>query len=265
MDILIRGTRGSVAACLRRLAIMIALAAIALSPAPGQSSVPPLPALPVTFTFSNCDSGVTYQATITDWLRDASGNVDPLAARKVVQPTTTTYSYLFWGSFSMTVRGTTQTAIGASGPDGSVGRPLGALTIMYQNLGIEGLPANTSFLLQSSNASGLGLGTGAATSRLAWTASLYGPGNSMPNGVLSPLPPISAWTPANTFIQGDGQLLGRPITQYGGCGASGAVEFAKLLGIACAIPGCVACGEPINVANRQRLREFHRLPDLRAE
>ena len=104
MDILIRGTRGSVAACLRRLVIMIALAAIALSPAPGQSSVPPLPALPLTFTFSNCDSGVTYQATITDWLRDASGNVDPLAARKVVQPTTTTYSYLFWGSFSMTVR-----------------------------------------------------------------------------------------------------------------------------------------------------------------
>jgi len=231
MGIAIRKTGGRVAASIRRLLIIITtitLAAIALPPARGQSSVPPLPALPVTFVFSNCDSGVTFQATITDWLRDANGNVDPLAARKVVQPTTVTYSYLFWGSFSMTVGRTTQIATGARLPDGSVGRPLGALTIMYQNLGIDGVPPATSFLLQSSNANGLGLGTGAATSRLAWTASLYGIGNFMPNGVLSPLPPITAWTPLNTFIQGDGQLLGRPITQYGGCGASGAASRSSI-------------------------------------
>jgi hypothetical protein len=52
MGIAIRRTRGSVAACIRRLLIISALAAIALSPARGQSSVPPLPALPVTFVFS---------------------------------------------------------------------------------------------------------------------------------------------------------------------------------------------------------------------
>src|SRR4051794_33529098 len=103
MGVAIGRTRGSMTACIRGLIILVALAAIVLSPARGQSSVPPLPALPVTFVFSNCDTGMTFQATITDWLRDINGNVDPLAARKVVQPTTVTYSYLFWGSFSMTV------------------------------------------------------------------------------------------------------------------------------------------------------------------
>ena len=256
MGIAIRRTLGSVAACIRRLLIIMALAAIALSPALGQSSIPPLPALPVTFVFSNCDAGVTFQATITDWLRDFNGDVDLLAASKVVQPTIVTYRYLFWGSFSMTVGRTTQIATGARLPDGSVGRPLGALNITYQNLGIQGLPAATSFLLESSNANGLGVGTGAATSRLAWTASLYATGDLMPNGVLSPLPPISALSPVNTFIQGDGQLLARPITQYGGCGASGAILFAKLLGLACEIPGCVSCGEPINVANGNVFENF---------
>jgi len=93
-----------VAACIRRVLIMIALAIVAFPPAArGQVSVPPLPALPVTFVFSNCDAGVTFQATITDWLRDASGNIDPLSAKKIVQQTGVTYSYLFWGSFTMTV------------------------------------------------------------------------------------------------------------------------------------------------------------------
>jgi hypothetical protein len=33
----------------------------------------------VTFVFSNCDAGVTFQAPITNWLRDASGNQsDPI-------------------------------------------------------------------------------------------------------------------------------------------------------------------------------------------
>jgi RHS repeat-associated protein len=70
----------------------------------------------------------------------------------------------------------------------------------------------------------------------------------MPSGLLSPLPPISAWTPVNTFIEGDGKVLGRPITGYGGCSASNsAIDLFKSLGIACDFPGCVACGEPINV------------------
>ena len=232
----------------RRLLLLACVSAASLSPVRGQSSIPPLPALPVTFAFSNCDSGVTYQATITDWLRDASGNVDPLSVKKVAQPTSVTYTYTFWGSFSMTAGGTTQVATGGRLPDGSVGRPLGGLTIMYSNLGVATIPPATSFLLQSSNANGLGVGTGAGTANLAWTASLYGAGDLMPNGILSPLPPIAAWTPVNTFINGDGKLLARPITQYGACGASPPPPAGKALGDP-NTPGNCGCGEPISIGN----------------
>src|SRR5882672_7758448 len=85
----------------RRLMFTFFVTVIGLSPAGAQSSVPPLPPLPVTFVFSNCEAGVTFRATITDWLRDASGNIDRLSAMKVVQPSTgaVSYTYLFWGSF----------------------------------------------------------------------------------------------------------------------------------------------------------------------
>src|SRR4030088_1238711 len=76
-----------------------------------QSSVPPLPALPVTLQFSHCDSLVTYTATITDWVRDANGSISSLSATKVVTGSSVNYTYLFWGNFSMTVGSTTQNAI----------------------------------------------------------------------------------------------------------------------------------------------------------
>src|SRR5262245_8232957 len=238
MGTIFRSSYGGPAGCIFRSLIMIALAASALSTARGQSSVPPLPALPMTFVFSTCEADVTFQATIIDWVRDARGNVDPLATNKVVQGTTVTYSYLFWGSFSLTNGRTTQTATGARLPDGSTSRPIGSLGIMYTNLGIQDVPAATTFLLQSSNANGLGVGTGAATARLAWMASFYGVGNLMPNGIVSPLPPISAWAPTNTFIQGDGQLLARPITGYSACSAAGPPQTAgKGLGDSSNTPG----------------------------
>src|SRR5258708_5150487 len=85
----------------RRMMFTFFVVVIGLAPARAQSSVPPLPPLPLTFVFTNCDAGVTFRATITDWLRDANGNVDPLAAMKVVNSNgTVSYSYLFWGSFS---------------------------------------------------------------------------------------------------------------------------------------------------------------------
>jgi RHS repeat-associated protein len=194
----------------------------------------------MTFVFSNCDAGVTFQATILDWIRDANGNVSPTAVQKIIQGTTITYNYAFFGSFKMAIGSNIQTASGPHLPDGSTGRPLGSLGIMYTNLGVDSIPAATSFLLQSPNAAGLGVGTGAATSKLAWTASLYGVGNLMPNGLLSPLPAIGAWQAVNTFIEGDGNLLARPITSYAPCPASLA---GKVLGI----PLC-ACGDPINPA-----------------
>src|SRR6476661_7273598 len=86
----------------RRLLFTLCAAIIGLLPAHAQLTSPPLPPLPVTFVFSNCAAGVTFKATITDWLRDANGNVDLLSVSKIVQPTTVSYKYLFWGSFSMT-------------------------------------------------------------------------------------------------------------------------------------------------------------------
>src|SRR5881296_3170183 len=128
----------------RHLLFLFCMAWFGVAVASGQSSVPPLPPLPLTFEFSNCDTGVTYKATITDWLRTANGSVDPLAAMKVVAGGSVSYTYLFWGNFTMTVGQTTQVATGARLPDGSVGRPLGALSILYSNLGVAGVPASTS-------------------------------------------------------------------------------------------------------------------------
>jgi RHS repeat-associated core domain len=238
---------------MRRLMFTFVVAVIALAPARAQSSVPPLPPLPVTFVFSNCDAGVTFRATITDWLRDANGKVDPLAAMKVVNSNgTVSYTYLFWGSFSMTVGGTTQVAIGARLPDGSTGQPLGSLSIIYTNLGISGVPSSTGFLLQSSNASGLGVGTGVATSKLAWSATLYGIGDLMPNGLVSPLPPVTAWTPVNTNIMGDGKLLARPVTGYGSSCPSG--PSGKGLGDP-SKPGKCPCGDPIDIGTGNLFEE----------
>src|SRR5437773_8514702 len=55
----------------RRLLFLSCLAAIGLSPARGQLSVPPLPALPVTFVFSNCQAGQTrtWAYTWSNFLR----------------------------------------------------------------------------------------------------------------------------------------------------------------------------------------------------
>src|SRR5947209_7922414 len=105
----------------RPLLFLSCLATIGLSPARGQvsGSVPPLPVLPVTFVFSNCDAGVTYRATIVDWPRDADGKISAGSAKKVVQPNAVSYQYSFFGSFSMTIGQTTQVAVGIPLPDGS--------------------------------------------------------------------------------------------------------------------------------------------------
>src|SRR6185503_7743277 len=105
-------TAAALLAYTRRLLFLSCLAAIGLAPARGQLSVPPVPALPVTFVFSNCQAGVTFRATIIDWLRDANGNIDALSVKKVAQSTSVSYTYLFWGSFSMTAGGITQVATG---------------------------------------------------------------------------------------------------------------------------------------------------------
>ncbi len=136
----------------RPLLFLSCLATIGLSPARGQVSVPPLPALPVTFVFSNCDAGVTYRATILDWGRDLDGKIN--SATKVVQPNAVSYQYSFFGSFSMTIGQTTQFAVGIPLPDGSISRPLGGLSILYTNLGVSGNPFSTTFSLNSPNANG---------------------------------------------------------------------------------------------------------------
>src|ERR1700686_789435 len=112
---------------MRPLLFLSCLATIGLSPARGQGSVsvPPLPALPVTFVFSNCDAGVTYRATITEWYTIDGKTIDANAAKKLVGPGFVSYSYTFYGSFSMTIGQTTQFAIGIPLPDGSFFRPLG--------------------------------------------------------------------------------------------------------------------------------------------
>jgi len=232
----------------RRLLFLFWMASFGLAVARGQSSVPPLPALPLTLQFSNCDAGVSFKVTIVDWLRDATGKVDPLAAMKVVTANSVSYTYLFWVEASMTAGTTTQTATGARLPDGSTGRALGGLSILYTNFG-SGIPAGTSFTIQTSNASGLGVGTGQATAGLAWSATLYAvsPENLMPNGLLSPLPPISSLSPVNSLIQGDGKLLARPVTSYGACAPSGLADLLKLLGKLLS-PGKCPCGDPIDIA-----------------
>ena len=69
----------------------------------------------------------------------------------------------------------------------------------------------------------------------------------MPNGLLSPLPPISSLSPVNSVIQGDGKLLARPVTSYGACAPSPLADLLKLLGDLLS-PGKCPCGDPIDIA-----------------
>jgi hypothetical protein len=73
----------------------------------------------------------------------------------------------------------------------------------------------------------------------------------MPNGILSPLPIVTAWTTLNTFIQGDNKLLARPITQYGACpeGVGGKdLGYPDL--------GDCACGDPIHLGTGNLFEHF---------
>ena len=94
-----------------------------------------------------------------------------------------------------------------------------------------------------------------ATGGHSWQAQLFGMGDLLPSGIVQVLPPISAWIvpPPSTlsnYIEVDSgtSKIKYPITSLSTCTAAGSdVDPNKSLGIACDIPGCVACGEPINV------------------
>jgi RHS repeat-associated protein len=86
----------------------------------------------------------------------------------------------------------------------------------------------------------------------SWQAVLYGAGDLLPSGIVPVLPPISVWIvpPPSTlsnYIEVDSgtSKTKYPITSVTTCAST--VDPNKTLGLACDIPGCVACGEPINL------------------
>lgn len=92
-------------------------------------------------------------------------------------------------------------------------------------------------------------------SQHSWQAVLNGAGNLLPNGLVQILPPISAWfvpppSMESNYIEVDSGTTKTKytITSVTSC-AGGLIDLAKALGLACDIPGCVTCGEPINIGN----------------
>ena len=87
----------------------------------------------------------------------------------------------------------------------------------------------------------------------SWSALLVGAGDLLPNGIVQVLPPISTWfvpppSRVNNYIQvaSGSSRVKYPITSVSSC-ANSLIDLAKALGLSCDIPGCVTCGEPINV------------------
>jgi RHS repeat-associated protein len=150
-------------------------------------------------------------------------------------------SYLFSSSNSLTIGQSTQTSNSTFD---------GAITIEY-------LPPSsgnvTEFQIVVPDATQVVTRT---TGGHSWQAQLFGAGDLLPTGVVPVLPPISAWfvPPPSTlsdYIEVDSgtSKIQYPITSVTSCTAAGSdVDPNKMLGIACDIPGCVACGEPINVS-----------------
>lgn len=150
-------------------------------------------------------------------------------------------SYLFSSNNSLTIGSSTQ--VSTSTFDG-------AISIQYSP-GIGGSVAYTIFQIVVPD------GTPATKTpgNHFWQAQLFGAGDLLPTGIIPVLPPISAWTvpppvmPDNIIEVDSGTTKTRyTITSVTGCTSSGStVDPNKTLGVTCDTPGCVSCGEPINV------------------
>jgi YD repeat-containing protein len=88
----------------------------------------------------------------------------------------------------------------------------------------------------------------------SWQAVLYGVGDLLPGGIVAVLPSIAAWfipppSMLSNYIEVDSGTTKTkyPITSVSTCTSADTTDPNKTLGLACDTPGCVACGEPINV------------------
>ena len=187
-----------------------------------------------SYRFSSCSSGVSMQVTFP---------VKPPVT--MVPGPAYSFSYIsLSATFSLTIGGATQVFNGlaaaivqyvpAAGPDG-----IAQTVVDFDPSELQGGPH--------------------------WHVNLQAGGSLLPSGLTPTLPPLSAWVyPVGPpmyfdFIEVDGQFY--HMDSFGACSASGSgsasgIDTDKSLGLACDFPGCVSCGEPINVGTGNVFENF---------
>ena len=193
-----------------------------------------------TYVFSSCSTGVTFRMTINSIISKTGPTVLPPNNSRA-------YNYIFMGSYSLTVNGSTLTSTG-----------LGTAGILYTGLNVTA--PFTTFLVHAPNAAGTGgPGLGARADALSWGVSLQGDGDLLPNGLVPTLPSINAWSLPNggqnqDTIFGDGKTLAQPVETLGDCSLQPLLDLLKMLGNL--VEASCHCGDPINVATGNLFEQF---------